>query len=425
MFDCSRSFADCSGISFAAIRNRRRLWGNRGAAIIIRRMAQGLLGELSNAAFLRRHWQKQPLFVRGAIPDCGAWLHPDALFAWAARDDVESRLIMRTRSGWTMQQGPFRRAQLRSLPARNWTLLVQGVEQIHPEAAALLQLFSFIPHARLDDLMVSYAAPGGGVGPHFDSYDVFLLQGRGTRRWRISAQNDFELVANAPLRILQRFRHTQEWLTAQGDLLYLPPRYAHDGVALEVNKAHDAHDAHNAHGACMTLSVGFRAPRKQELAARFLEFLQDELDLPGLYEDSDLQPQPHPAQLPPAMLEKFTRALRQIRWSERDIRRFSGCYLTEPKPLTVFRPPRRAAALAAFAKQVTAKGLRLALPTRMLFSGNQVFINGECHRFTHDRAALVRLADRRAAPPFAPSDVTARLLHTWHSAGYIELGTTV
>ncbi len=397
----------------AAIGNRGRAHGNRGVTIIIRYMAQGLLGDLSYAAFLRRHWQKRPLFVRGAIPDCGAWLPPTALFALAARDDVESRLVIRTRNGWTMQQGPFHRAQLRNLPARNWTLLVQGVEQVHPEAAALLQMFLFIPHARLDDLMVSYAAPGGGVGPHFDSYDVFLLQGTGTRRWRISAQKDFELVANAPLRILKRFRHTQEWLTAQGDLLYLPPRYAHEGVA------------QNSHEPCMTLSVGFRAPRKQELATRFLEFLQDKLDLPGLYEDHDMLLQTHAALLPPGMLDKFTRILKQIRWHDRDIRRFSGCYLTEPKPLTVFQPPRRPAALPLFARQVAAKGIRQALPTRMLFSGNSVFINGECHPLMQDRAALVRLADRRAVPAFAPSDTTARLLHTWYRAGYIEIGTTV
>jgi 50S ribosomal protein L16 3-hydroxylase len=372
-------------------------------------MAQGLLGELSDTAFLRRHWQKRPLFVRGAITDCGAWLRAATLFEWATRDDVESRLVIRTRDRWTLQQGPFRRAQLRGLPERDWTLLVQGVEQLHPKAAALLQQFSFIPHARLDDLMVSYAPPGGGVGPHFDSYDVFLLQGAGKRRWRISAQKDFTLVENAPLRILKRFRHTQEWLAEQGDLLYLPPRYAHEGVAQE------------AHHACMTLSVGFRAPRKQELAAHFLDFLQDELNLPGLYEDRALRPQRHPAQLPPDMLAQFARVLKHIRWNDNDILKFSGCYLTEPKPMTVFRPPRRPAALPVFARRIAAKGIRLALSTRMLFHGSTIYINGECHRFTHDRAALVRLADWREVPAFSPSVATARLLHAWYRAGYIEI----
>jgi 50S ribosomal protein L16 3-hydroxylase len=154
------------------------------AASIIPYMAQGLLGTLDAASFLRRHWQKRPLFVRGAAPDCGTWLERGVLFDWAARDDVEARLVMCNRGRWSVQHGPFRPAQLKRLPQRGWTLLVQGVEQLHAAGAALLQQFAFIPHARLDDLMVSYAPPGGGVGPHFDSYDVFLLQGaNGTTRW--------------------------------------------------------------------------------------------------------------------------------------------------------------------------------------------------------------------------------------------------
>ena len=371
----------------------------------------GLLGDLSREVFLRRHWQKRPLLVRDAIPDCGHWLQPATLFELASRDEVASRLVMRVHGRWSVRHGPFQRSELRRLPSRGWTLLVQGVEQHLRQASDLLQFFSFIPHARLDDLMVSYAPPGGGVGPHFDSYDVFLLQGAGTRRWRISAQKDLDLIENAPLRILKNFRHTQEWNTAQGDLLYLPPRYAHDGVATE---------------ACMTLSVGFRAPRKQELASRFLEFLQDELSPSGkpdaLYTDHDLQLQQHPAELSAAMLTRISHALRQIRWDERDVQQFAGRYLSEPAAQTVFIRPRRAAALPAFARHVAAKGLRLALPTRMLFRGNAVFINGENHPLpARDRAAIVRLADRREVPAFMPSSGAAHLLYAWYCAGYVEL----
>lgn len=366
-----------------------------------------LLGPLSPESFLRRHWQKRPLFVRSAIPDCGAWLQPATLFELATRDDVESRLVMRTRHRWTLQSGPFKPAQLRGLPESGWTLLVQGVEQHLSDAAALLQRFSFIPHARLDDLMVSVAPPGGGVGPHFDSYDVFLLQGTGKRRWRISAQKDLTLVDNAPLRILKHFRHTQEWVTERGDLLYLPPRYAHEGVA---------------HNDCMTLSVGFRAPRKQELATRFLEYLQDELQLPGIYEDRDLAMQKHPGELPSAMVDKIGKILARVNWNARDIRQFSGRYLTEPKAQTVFNVPRRPANVAAFARRVSLKGVKLALPTRLLFQGNEVFINGECHTLPgQDRDMLIMLADHRAAPPFTPTTATADLLHAWYCAGYIEI----
>lgn len=388
---------------------------NCNIAIIIPAMnqvAQRLLGSLTPSAFLRRHWQKRPLFVRGAIPDCDAWLQPATLFELAARDDVESRLVIQTRSRWTVQHGPFSltRAKLRDLPERGWTLLVQGVDQHLPEAAALLQRFSFIPHARLDDLMVSYAPPGGGVGSHFDSYDVFLLQGAGSRRWRISAQKNFELVENAPLRILKNFEHTQEWIAERGDLLYLPPRYAHEGVAVDN---------------CMTLSVGFRAPRHQELATKFLEYLQDELQLPDLYQDRDLLLQKNPGQLSQSMLDKISAVLKKIRWDERDIRHFAGRYLSEPKVQTVFRPPRRPATRSAFARKVALTGMRLALPTRMLFHQRDIFINGELHALeTHaarDRAAVVDLANHRAAPAFAPTTKTLRLLYAWYCAGYIEI----
>ncbi len=367
----------------------------------------GLLGALTPAAFLRRHWQKRPLFVRGAIPDCGDWLQPATLFELAARDDVESRLVMRTRQRWTLQHGPFQRAQLRRLPQRGWTLLVQGLEQHHRDAEALLQRFSFIPHARLDDLMVSYAPPGGGVGPHLDSYDVFLLQGRGTRRWRISAQKNPLWVENAPLRLLKNFQHTHEWVAEQGDLLYLPPRYAHEGVARDD---------------CMTLSVGFRAPHHQELATQFLTYLQDELQLPGMYEDRDLTLRRHPGELPSAMVGKIEKILAQMHWGARDIRQFCGRYLTEPKAQTVFQRPQRPAALAAFSRRVSIKGIRLALPTRLLFQGNELYINGEHHPLpTTDRGTLIALADHRAVPAFAPTAATAGLLHTWYCAGYIEI----
>lgn len=370
-------------------------------------MAQGLLGKLGAADFLRRHWQKRPHFVRNALPDCGAWLNRRELFAWATHDDVESRLVMHQRGRWSVRHGPFRGAELSGLPASGWTLLVQGVDQVHSGAVELLQRFSFIPHARLDDLMVSFAPPGGGVGPHVDSYDVFLLQGPGKRRWRISAQRDLALVDGAPLRLLKRFRATREWRCAQGDLLYLPPRYAHDGVALED---------------CITLSVGFRAPRKQELATHFLEYLQDNLQLDGIYQDRDLRLQRHPGEISDQLLQRFGNMLDGVKWNKHDIRRFCGRYLTEPKPNIVFRPPRRAAGLSTFAKRIASRGLRLALPTRLLFCGHDLFINGEHHRANDsDLAGFMRLADQRQLPACHWSRPGAQLLYSWYRAGYVEI----
>lgn len=370
-------------------------------------MAQRLLGGLSAPAFLQRHWQQRPLFARGALPGCGDWLQPKTLFALAGRDDVESRIVMRMRGRWHVEHGPFTRRTLARMPARNWTLLVQGVEQHLPDAARLLRNFSFIPHARLDDLMVSYAAPGGGVGPHFDSYDVFLLQGAGTRRWRVSAQRNLDVVENAPLRILKRMRAGREWIAEPGDLLYLPPRYAHDGIA---------------QSPCITLSVGFRIPGKQELAAGFLDFLHDELKLDGMLEDRGLPWQRHPAQLPDFLVNKFTRALDQLRWSGDDVRRFAGCWMSTPKQNVVFRRPARALSLAPFARRVAAKGARLALPARMLYASNQIFINGECHVVDRrDLGALVKLADTRETSAFAPRASTTQLLHDWYRAGYLHV----
>src|SRR6185436_16431842 len=224
-----------------------------------------LLGNRTPRAFLAQHWHKEALLVRQAIPAFADVCSRARLFALASRDDVESRIVVRTKSRFTVAHGPFRRADFRALTARDWTLLVQGVNLHSDDADALLRRFSFLPYARLDDLMVSYAAPGGGVGPHFDSYEVFLLQGSGVRRWRYGAQDDLALMPGLPLKILRRFMPSHDETLAPGDMLYLPPHIAHDGIAV---------------GACTTYSVGFRAPGATELGAAFLDFLRDELQLP-------------------------------------------------------------------------------------------------------------------------------------------------
>ncbi|OGA45769.1 MAG: cupin [Betaproteobacteria bacterium RIFCSPLOWO2_12_FULL_62_58] len=373
-------------------------------------MTQKILVGLSVRAFLRRHWQKKPLLARRALPHYAKLVTRDALFALAARDDVQSRIVSRTRNRWQVAHGPFSKRELARLPARGWTLLVQGINQMLPAAQALLLEFAFIPYARLDDVMVSYAPPGGGVGPHFDSYDVFLLQLAGTRRWRISSQRDLALIENAPIKVLRDFHPEREWLLAPGDMLYLPPRIAHDGIAIDH---------------CLTASVGFRAPGAQELGARFLEFLQDELALKGIYRDPELQVQHHPARIGGGMLQKVRRMLGQIDWRASDILRFLGQYLTEPKPHVFFTPPARPLTAAAFARRAARLGLQLDLKTQMLFRGRQVFINGE--RCQVGRAAtplLARLADRRRiAAPLALDAEAAHWLYQWYRAGYIELDT--
>ena len=190
-----------------------------------------LLGGLSPQQFMSRHWQKKPLLVRGAVPDFQPLLSRSELFALSGREEVESRLVAQTRGGWSFRRGPFQRRALPPLSRPGWTLLVQGVDLHDDRAHELLSRFRFVPQARLDDLMISYASDGGGVGPHFDSYDVFLLQAQGRRRWRIGRQYDLTLRDDLPLKVLANFEPEEECVLEPGDMLYLPPLYAHDGVA--------------------------------------------------------------------------------------------------------------------------------------------------------------------------------------------------
>src|SRR5262245_45571831 len=342
------------------------------------------LAGLTAPEFLRKHWQKRPLLARNALPGLGDLLRRDQLFTLAERSDLESRLIVRDGRRWQVRHGPFPARTLAKMRGK-WTLLVQGVNHAAPAAERLLRQFAFIPHARLDDVMVSYAPPGGGVGPHFDSYDVFLVQGAGRRRWRIGPCDAGELAPNSPLRILSGFKPRSEYVLHPGAVLYLPPHYGHDGVAVTD---------------CITISIGFRAPSAAELATRFLEFLQERLELDGQYEDPDLVLQHHPAAIAPAMIRKAQHILEGIRWTGSDVAAFLGCYLTEPKAHVVFSRPARPLPLRGFSAALSRRGLRLAPATRMLFHGSRVFVNGEESTF-NGRAtpALADLADRRELGP--------------------------
>ena len=369
-------------------------------------MEPALLGGTTPARFLQRYWQKQPLLIRQAIAGFQGLLSMRELFALAGRDDVESRLVLRERSRWTLAEGPFRRADFRALPERNWTLLVHGVN-LHLDAAdALLHRFAFIPFARLDDLMVSYASPGGGVGPHFDSYDVFLLQGEGRRRWRIGRQRDLALRPGLPLKILARFRPEHEWLLGPGDMLYLPPAIAHDGVAVD---------------ACSTYSIGFRAPSAQEIAIAFLDWLRDRIGLDGRYADPDRPPASSPARVDRALRAYAVATLRRLAWDERAVARFLGSYLTEPKPAVVFAPPKRALPPRVFVHRAARRGVRLDSRTRLLYDERNLFINGEALAWPgHGRVALTRLADARRLAATEIDDRASPLLYRWYRDGFLH-----
>lgn len=365
-----------------------------------------LLGGLTARQFLRDYWHKKPLLVRNAVPGFKGLLSPAAMKDLACSEGVESRLV-RGGKAWSLGHGPFRPADFSKLPKRDWTLLVQSLDHHLASGAELIEQFTFIPRARLDDLMVSYAVPGGGVGPHFDSYDVFLLQGMGHRRWRISAQENLDLVEGLPLKILSRFEAEQEFVLGPGDMLYLPPKYAHDGIAEDE---------------CMTYSIGFRAPAFQELGESFLNFLHDELELTGRYADPDLAPQKHSGGIPRAMLAQIGSALEKIRWDDELVEAFVGRYFSEPKPDVFFTPPVKPLGAKAFASRLAKNGLKLDSKTRLLFSGTQFFVNGEDFGATGpERKTLMQLANTRALPPGDYGDALAGLFHDWHTAGWAHV----
>jgi 50S ribosomal protein L16 3-hydroxylase len=368
-----------------------------------------LLGDLTPAQFLRDYWHKKPLLIRQALPGLKPLLTRDALFDLVRRDDVESRLITHFSQQWQMKSGPFDR--LPSVKQKDWTLLVQGVNLHDDSADELLHQFRFLPDARLDDVMISYATDTGGVGPHFDSYDVFLLQAYGQRRWRIGAQKDLSLVDDMPLKILRNFQPEQEFVLEPGDMLYLPPHYAHDGTAL---------------GECMTYSIGFRAPSYQELGEGFLQFMADSIDLPGRYADPDLAPSRRPAELSRSMLSRIADELNKVKFTEDDIAIFLGEYLSEPKANLFFTPPARPLSLTRFIQAVMKRGLTLSRKTRMLYRGKHVFINGEAFAMRReDKAVLCTLADTRRLDGLqmaqASPDVT-EALYNWYHDGWLTLG---
>ena len=342
-----------------------------------------LLGGLTPAQFMQRHWHKKPLLVRQAIPGFAPPVLRTQLLALAGQEGVESRLIQHQETGWT--------------------LLVQGVD-LHDDAVhALMQQFRFVPEARLDDLMISYATDGGGVGPHFDSYDVFLLQAHGKRRWRIGRQKNLHLQEGVPLKILTDFVPEQEYVLEPGDMLYLPPRWAHDGIA---------------EGECMTYSIGFRSPERDEMARELLLRLTDEDEEddgkhPVIYRDPEQEAVSQPGAIPAALQEFAREALQRALDQPLALERALGEYMTEPKPNVWFEPSEPGGMMEAVA---------LDRRTRMMYDAKHIFINGESYRASGKDAALMRrLADARALAPAdlaKASDEALELLASWCEAGW-------
>lgn len=367
---------------------------------------------LSPRTFLREHWQRKPLVIRQAFPNLRPPLDAEALIELAADDAVESRLISAFGSRWQMQQGPFDRQQLPPLSRKRWTLLVQGVD-LHLEGAhQLLSRFRFLPDARLDDLMISLASDQGGVGPHTDAYDVFLLQLWGRRHWRIAEPADQAFKPGLPLKILERFEPTQAWVLEPGDMLYLPPGWGHDG---------------RAEGPCMTASIGFRAPSRNEFLREFLSAAADELEGPDpRFGDPGRPPTRRPAAIPEDLHAQLSTWARDWRPDRAHVADFIGCFLTEPKP-TVWFESKAPPSASTLLRQAARQGIRLDRQTRMLYRKGRLFVNGEGYDLEPEtRSAMMQLADQRRLAPQAcrqalESPLLTEQLRTWIGLGWVRL----
>ncbi|WP_081617203.1 cupin domain-containing protein [Thioalkalivibrio sulfidiphilus] len=345
-----------------------------------------LLGGLTARAFLREYWQQKPLLVRQAIPGFESPLSPEELAGLACEEGVISRLVReRGETGpWALRTGPFDEDDFTSLPESHWTLLVSDMEKHLPELRASLEPFRFIPDWRMDDLMVSYAAPEGSVGPHVDEYDVFLLQAQGRRRWQIASQtvSGDDFLPGIELRILRDFQPDQEWILEPGDMLYLPPRIPHHGVAV---------------GPCMTWSVGFRAPAWRDLLAAWVDQRYETLAPQDRYTDPGLEPQDNPGEISSPALARLIAGLRRaMAVDDAELARWLGSVLTEPKAelLEHMCLPEPLTDDAVSAMLEGSGILERHGAARMAWiradEGFCLFVNGQEHLLPSDAEALVR-----------------------------------
>ena len=393
-----------------------------------------LLSKQASEHFIARHWQRHPALIRGALsldelaaltaarPDTTAprrEMSPATMWALASEEDTEARLIRRRGKRWSLAHAPFTPDNEPAGKHKQWTLLVQSVDHHLDSASDLLHRFNFLPQCRLDDLMISVAGDQGGVGPHKDSYDVFLLQLAGSRQWTLGAPGEHDLQNDQPLRLVSEFEPWTSVLVEPGDMLYVPPGWIHDGVA---------------QGQCMTASIGFRSPTRRELLSAWLQASaersaeeqtatsgQQYTDTASLTTAAQWRRQC--AQLPGEMIENLQHWLYNWKPSAADMREFIGCYLTEPKASVWFERPEHVR-IRHFQKQSKRNGVKLDRRTRISFSGRAIYVNGE--PWVSDRAlsrGLKQLANQRQLDASAFSALATDdqdSLAMWHEAGWLH-----
>jgi len=277
------------------------------------------LGHLSVDEFLRDYWQKKPVLIRQAIANFQSPITPDELAGLSLEEEIESRIVLEQgATPWELKKGPFTEDTYSELPASHWTLLIQAADHFLPEVTGLLDQFRFIPNWRLDDIMISYATKGGSVGPHYDQYDVFLLQAGGQRHWQVGQRCDHKTPAldDTPLHIIKSFEQLAQYTLDPGDMLYLPPQYSHWGKALDDD--------------CITYSIGFRAPSKSEILEELLQECLMELSEDDRYTDPNLLSQDNPGEISADALTQVQNIWQEA-LSTKTINQWFGRYMTQPK----------------------------------------------------------------------------------------------
>lgn len=348
--------------------------------------------------FMQEDWHVRPKVFRQVFTDFEPLCDIDTIFEMAADEEVESRLITQANGDWELQHGPFE--ELPDLNQRNWTVLIQGLDLILPEAHDFLQQFRFIPDARLDDIMLSLASDGGGVGPHYDSYDVFLIQMHGRRNWKIGPLKNKDLIEDAPVKLLKDFEPTEEYVLEPGDMLYLPPNYGHDGQAV---------------GVCSTLSVGFRALNKAELLSSLLRELADRVeentDLANtLFSDPKRGVQGDPSEIPDDLIEFAQAVYSEFKPEKQTLQRCLGVMLSEPKPNVYFENNTEDMSGEEIVEVLREQGIAIAMGTRILFKDSQCFVNGDVLQI-NDLKALDLLKQLVNSSQMEPDEASNALMN--------------
>jgi 50S ribosomal protein L16 3-hydroxylase len=359
---------------------------------------------MTAAQFLRDYWQKQPLLIRNAFADFQAPVAPEDLAGLACEEGALSRLIQHDadRLRWKVKTGPLNESDFAKTGNANWTLLVQDVDKWDMDVAGLLDHFQFLPSWRVDDVMVSYAEPGGGVGAHVDQYDVFLLQGLGQRHWAISTDPDAprDFRSDVELKQLVQFEPTHEWLLDPGDMLYLPPGIPHDGVAFG--------------GPCMTFSIGMRAPSQAELVGDLADYLAERLTEDQRYTDADLAPAKRVGEIDKAALQRvraavpFAQALDDVTLAD-----WFGRFITRYRSAQVPMPPAKPLSEAALGKQLGSGASLIRHPwSRMAWTqtGKQCVLYANGHAYPVSPHLAVKLCSQRTISPPSANDESASLL---------------